>query len=383
MRGRTSPRHDPQARQVLLNVRILHLIPFLWSGAGDVVSRLAISQARRHDVAVVTSGTSRAQRDWPAYRRRLREAGVPWHRVDLFDRSPETLWRSHAALTDLVARWQPEVLHAHAGVPTLAALMASRATHRPRVVSHFYNWGPGRPAWMDAMDTSALRAADAVICSARHYHAWLIARGVDPSRLSLVPWGLDDRWFEPRPTRSASTAPVLGFVGRIEPRKGQLDLVEAFAHLHQRWPASRLQLVGPVADADYAAAIDDAVARAGLGAHVDRLGQVRDARTHIDRWDLFVSLSRDEGQGMAILEAMARGVPVAARLVPGVEDSVVPGVTGLALPSGSARRVSSALDAWLTDAASRVAIARTARAHVGRTATWPRTVRAIEAIYRG
>lgn len=363
-------------------MRILHLIPFLWSGAGDVVSRLAISQARRHDVAIVTSGASKGQRDWPAYRRRLREAGIAWHRIDLFDRDPGTLWRSHARLTEFVAEWKPHVLHAHAGVPTLAAVMASRATHRPRVVSHFYNWGPGRPAWMDAMDTSALRAADAVICSARHYRAWLAEKGVERERLALVPWGLDDRWFEPAPSRSRTGAPTLGFVGRIERRKGQLDLVRAFAHLLRRRADARLQLVGPVADPGYAVAIQREVDAAGIGHAVDRPGLVRDARAYIDRWDVFVSLSRDEGQGMAILEAMARGVPVAARLAPGVEDAVVPGVTGLALPTGSPARVAAVLDAWLADNAARAAAARAARTHVRREARWPRTVRAIEAVYR-
>ena len=51
--------------------RVLHVAPFLWSGAGRVISQLCESQQERWEVAIVTSGGLRGLRDWPAYRRRL------------------------------------------------------------------------------------------------------------------------------------------------------------------------------------------------------------------------------------------------------------------------------------------------------------------------
>lgn len=364
-------------------MRILHLIPFLWSGAGDVVSRLAISQVQQgHDVVVVTSGSSRGQRDWPAYRRRLRVAGVAWQRIDLFDRGPESFWPAQARVADLVDRWRPDVVHAHAGAPTVAAVMASRGTGRPvPVVSQFYNWGPHRPSWMDAMDSAALRAADLVVCSATHYQARLQELGVRRGRLRLVPWGLDERWFEPYGRHVDLDAPVIGCIGRIEPRKGQLDLVRAFAVVHRCCPGARLELVGPVADGAYAAEVTAAVAACRLEGRVRLVGHVADVRRHLRQWSAFVSLSRDEGQGLAILEAMASAVPVLALSAPGVEDAVRDGRTGVILPAGPPARQGRSLAHALAHPAALGGLARRAQAHARRHYRWPGTVEAIADAY--
>jgi glycosyltransferase involved in cell wall biosynthesis len=364
-------------------VRILHLIPFLWSGAGDVVSRLAASQADAgHEVVVATSGVSRGQRDWPAYRRRLRQAGVAWQRIDTFDRQPEVFWTSQARLAALVGRWRPQVIHAHAGVPTCAAVLTARA--RPRrvpVVSQFYNWGPDRPAWMDDMDTTALRGADVVVCSATHYRTRLRQLGVPSARIRFVPWGLDDRWFMGSGPAPDPARPTIGFVGRIEPRKGQLDLVRAFAVLHKRLPAVRLELVGPAADPAYASAVSAEIDAAGLAGHARVMGHVVDVQPHVRRWSAFVSMSRDEGQGLAVLEAMASGVPVLSKPAPGVDDAVRAGRTGFVIPTGSA----STQGAWLAERLGRpvelAAVARRAQGFVRGRYAWSATLEAIAAAY--
>ncbi|BCS31622.1 hypothetical protein TBR22_A08240 [Luteitalea sp. TBR-22] len=364
-------------------MRILHLIPFLWSGAGDVVSRLAASQrGAGHEVLVVTSGVSRGQRDWPAYRRRLRQAGVGWQRLEFFDRQPEAFWPAVDRLVALAGQWRPDVMHAHAGAPTGAAVLAATATSRRiPVVSQFYNWGPGRPSWMDAMDTTALRAADLVVCSATHYRTRLHELGVSRRRVRLVPWGLDDEWFVERRAPGAPGVPTIGFVGRIEPRKGQLELVRAFARVQRQRTGTRLELVGPVADADYAAAVAEAITAAGLTDHVRLVGHVGDVRPHLARWSAFVSLSRDEGQGLAVIEAMAAGVPVLARRVPGVEDVVRDGRTGVVIPAGTPAAQGACLARALDRPAELAALARRARAHVTRHYRWSGTVAAIAAAY--
>ena len=164
------------------------------------------------------------------------------------------------------------------------------------------------------MDSWAFARADAVAVSAHAYARVLREAGVPAKRLHYVPWGLDvasgagverDRVA----TRQITT---IGFVGRIEPRKRQLDLVKAVAHLARKRPGIRLVLVGPVADASYAARIENEIARSSLAARVELTGRVPDVVPYVREWDLFVSLSSDEGQGLAILEAMAMGIPVAS-----------------------------------------------------------------------
>ena len=97
-------------------------------------------------------------------------------------------------------------------------------------------------------------------------------------------------------------------MGRIEPRKQQLQLVEALARVRQTHPNARLELVGPIADAAYAERVRHAIARHRLADAVTLTGRIRDVAARVRKWDLFVSLSSDEGQGLAVQEAMALGV---------------------------------------------------------------------------
>lgn len=373
--------------------RVLHVIPMLWSGAGRVVSQLAIAQQAAWDVAIVTSGASKGERDWPAYRRAIREAGIPHHTIDFFDRAPDAFWSGVEALSALVERWRPDVVHTHAGVPACAAAaVRDRTAHAFRHVNHVYNWGAGRPAWMNTMDLAGIRRADAVVCSSRRYRDRLVEGGVDACRIAYVPWGLDldpiraaaqrsvaRQVRAPKATRRAG--PRIGFVGRIEPRKGQLDLVRGFARLNRVASGAQLELVGPVADDAYAREISGAVRRLGLSDAVTLAGTVRNPFSRLARWDVFVSLSADEGQGLAALEAMALGVPVLARPVAGVEDYLQDGITGWACDDTSPQTVARGIQRVLADT-GRPRIVERARTMVDQTYAWPRTVCAVDRLYQ-
>jgi len=361
-------------------LRVLHVTPFLWSGAGQVITSLVESQAERHDVAVTSSGRSRGERDWPAYRARLRRAGAACDRVDLFDRDPAVFWPAVSRLQATIDAVRPDVVHSHAGVPACAVAMA-RTSARPFAhISQVYSWGVGRPSWMNTMDARAHAQADAVVVSSAAYRDRLLAGGVDGRRMVLLPWGLAPSTIDA--DRREPRTLVIGCVGRIEPRKGQADLVEAFARIRRERPDARLELVGPVADERYAAVIRRLIQVHGLGDAVRLRGHVPSVPKVISRWSLFVSLASDEGQGLAILEAMALGVPVAAVPCAGVEDYLRPGRNAIGLPSrrpgAVARALLSALDAPLVMAR----VVRTAERLIAAHYTWDATVTAFDDLYR-
>lgn len=110
-------------------------------------------------------------------------------------------------------------------------------------------------------------------------------------------------------------------------------------------------------------------------------GHVRNPYAWMARWDLFVSLSSDEGQGLAVLEAMALGVPVLARRVAGVEDYLEDGVTGRICPDDSAVAVAGGIRRGLTDV-RRPDMIRRARHMVDRQYDWDLTVQRIDRLYR-
>jgi glycosyltransferase involved in cell wall biosynthesis len=365
---------------------VLHVAPALWSGAGSVITRLAEHQRASGPVVVVTSDRNGIDRDWPEYRRRLRRAGISHRRLDFLRRDAHILCASTMRLARLIDELEPGVIHAHAGGPSLGAVLARASSHSsPRLIAQMYSWGPGRPEWMNVQDTCALAEADRVICSAYAYRDLLIDYGVPRSRLVYLPWGLPlERlpWRGPaRVSRPNEDGPRIGFVGRIEPRKGQLGLVQALSLVRRRHPSATLTLVGPIADTSYAAAIRACIASEGLEDAVCLAGQVADVPPHVRTWDLFVSLSEDEGQGLAVLEAMALGVPVVTRLVAGVSDFVVPGRTGIVLASAAPRTVARTIADAVADASAMRRISRRARIMVERRYAWERTTAAFDALY--
>lgn len=360
---------------------VLHVIPYLWSGAGGVLTRLCEDQARRGPVAIVTTGAQGAQPDWTAYRTRLRRAGVAHHTIDFYHRDQAAFWSSAAKLSGLITKLKPSVVHAHAGVPACGAAIARQMSGlTPRLIGQMYSWGANRPQWMNDQDLWGFGQCDRVVCSADAYWDLLVAGGVPARKLSYLPWGLPLEQLPYRGDRDInSDAPVIGFVGRVEPRKGQLDLVHAFAAVRKHFPAARLELVGPIADQSYATKVRAAVRKAGLTRAVELTGSVPDVAARMRHWDLFVSMSKDEGQGLAVLEAMALGVPVLARTVAGIRDFLAPSRTGFALDRTSAPRAGRAMSVAL--ATPPRAITRAARRMVERRYSWPATVAAFDRLY--
>ena len=360
-------------------MRVLHVIPFLWSGAGNVVTRLCLSQAATGDVAIVTSSRSKGFSDWPEYRKRLKAGGIRHIKIDFFDRDPAVFWRSVDSFEKLLGRWQPDLIHSHSGVPACAAALSGHP-----FVAQLHSWGPGRPEWMNTMDLWGFRRADRVICSSQAYRRILAEGDVDPSRIRCIPWGLDlkELLLRGNPIRTDSKQSFrCGFLGRIEPRKGQLELAKAFLRFHNRHPESELELVGPVADEEYKAEIQQFIRKAGLGTAVRLTGKLANPYARMSGWNLFASLSHDEGQGLAALEAMALGVPVLARRVAGIEDYLHDQKTGLAVTSASETEVADRMEWAFHHRQDLRQIATRARQMVETKYNWSTTLQQIGRVY--
>lgn len=173
----------------------------------------------------------------------------------------------------------------------------------------------------------------------------LIARGVAPDRITMIPNGLDHRHYTPGTTPPGRTVLSLG---RVEPYK-RIDIaVAAMAKVVERVPDARLVIVGR---GDAVPGLERQVAKLGLGGAVEFRGFVseqekvalyRSAR-------VFVNPSEKEGWGLTILEANACGVPAVASDVPGLRDSVRHDATGLLVPHGDVDALAAALSRVLTD----------------------------------
>ena len=142
----------------------------------------------------------------------------------------------------------------------------------------------------------------------------------------------------PWPSRNGG-GPVVGFVGRIEPRKGPLDLARAAAAIHAGAPGARIVLVGddPYDSApEYAAQV-----RAAEG--VEHIPWVADGATSTSKWRMIAAPSRQEPFGTVLAEAMAAGTPVVATRVGGLAEVVADGETGRLVEPGRPDELAAAV----------------------------------------
>lgn len=176
--------------------------------------------------------------------------------------------------------------------------------------------------------------------------------------------------------------PVLLFVGGLCERKDPLSLIEALPAVRAEAPGARLVLVGPELEPEYVAHLHARVAALGLGDAVLFAGRQDDPHPWFAGADILAFASRLEGFGTVVPEAMAHGLPVVVRRLPGVnEDFVVDGRTGLAFTDQEG--LVAALIALVRDPALRRSIGDAARALALARFSMDEVAARYLAVYRG
>ncbi|MQY07508.1 glycosyltransferase [Actinomadura macrotermitis] len=165
-------------------------------------------------------------------------------------------------------------------------------------------------------------------------------------------------------------APVVVRLGRLDYEKGQDLLLEAWARIAPDRPDWTLRIHG----ADKSGGKEERRLLAlteelGLAGRVEWPGPTSDIETALCAGSVFALTSREEGFPMAILEAMAYGVPcVAFDIAPGVGELITDGVDGLVVPAGNITAFAAALHTLIEDGELRRKMGRAARDSVQRFA---------------
>jgi glycosyltransferase involved in cell wall biosynthesis len=174
-------------------------------------------------------------------------------------------------------------------------------------------------------------------------------------------------------------SPML-FLGRIETEKGIFDLIESVSIARHRVPHLSISIAG-VGAAEAAAA---EAARRGVGEAFTFHGWVdrEQRRTLLAASSALVMPSHVEGLPMALLEAMAAGLPVIASRVGGIPDVVSDGVEGLLVDPRDAPQLAAALERMATDEPLRRRLGAAARDKISSDFAPERVLSQIEALYR-
>lgn len=172
---------------------------------------------------------------------------------------------------------------------------------------------------------------------------------------------------------------VLATVARFDPVKRLEVLVRAVPLLVARVPEAQLLIVGDGPERDTLRALARTLAP---GDGVVFAGAIPDAARVLPVVDLYVTASRREGLPLAVLEAMACGLPVLATAAPGHVDAVEPEVTGRLVPLDDAPGLAAAAALLLRDPALRARMGRAGRERVERHFSHARVLAEIADLYR-
>jgi glycosyltransferase involved in cell wall biosynthesis len=296
-----------------------------------------------------------------------------WRANGLFERWPgehlavhgddASLRKALSKLAALMARERRVLLHAHATGACLwraGAFAAAAAAARCPIVlqlhgSDFtYACEEGGSALRYATRLLFARAARVLVPGER-LGRW-VASECRQARVAHVP--------PPLPQAGAG-APLAErprmvlFLGRLEARRGVFDLVEAAAAVRRDVPGLRLVFAG---EGDRAALANHAQ-RLGIADAVKFTGWVGPSgkRALLDSAAVLASPSYEDGLPLAVLEAMAAGVPVAACSTPGVLEAVSDGVSGLLAAPGDAATLARHLRRLLLEPQTAARIGAAAR----------------------
>ena len=184
--------------------------------------------------------------------------------------------------------------------------------------------------------------------------------GATPSRIAVIPCGVDTELFRPRERDAARAAlglpagPLLLYVGRLAPIKGLDTLLDALAQV--RASGRRVQLLVVGGDADEPVNGHEAHLRRRIAAHgLEQTVRFIPAQpqnvlpAYYAAADVSLLPSYYESFGMVALEAMACGSPVIASRVGGLTTTVRDGVTGFLVPEGNVAALAERINALIDD----------------------------------
>lgn len=290
---------------------------------------------------------------------RLQRAGVPSD--EPFD-SYLDAWATE--LAQCAATERPELIHVHSGhrgyETALVALAVGRALAIPvvyEVRGFFESLWTSDTEWAERSETydrryateaRCMAAADAVVTLSESMRGDIIARGIDPATVVVVPNGVDAQAFAPRERRVDLVEQwglrgrfVFGYVSNLDHfREGHELLIEAAAHLRDAGIAATALIVG---DGKRRAELEALAVERGVQDLVVFTGRVSHSEVldYYALYDVFVVPRVDERAARLVtplkpFEAMAAGIPVVVSDLPALAEITGHGERGVAFRAGDA-----------------------------------------------
>lgn len=292
-------------------MHILHIVSSLGTGgaeafATDLARTLAV---RGHRVTVVVFSEAAHMQDTTAKeaenRAALEAAGVGIILIGHLRRRQvlPAIWQ----LRRILSRLKPDLVHAHLKLGILAVCLAF---WRGRLVVTHHNTPLHKPVWL--MRLLARRASAYIGISAGAVEN---LRGICRCPVTYIPTGIDFARLGhgAAPRRAEGSALTSISAGMLRPQKNYPLLIDVVARARE----AGIDLSARIAGGGETAALARRIAERGLEGHVELLGSRSDVAGLMRQADFYLLTSLWEGKPIALMEAMASGLPVIASDVGG------------------------------------------------------------------
>jgi glycosyltransferase involved in cell wall biosynthesis len=361
----------------MTRLRVLELIKGLDVGGAEtlLLERMRLADHERFSYTVA----------WLDPNRRhlvpeLRNIGVPVHCLNArsgFD------WRWLVPLRRYLRAHAFDVVHVHS--PAVAAgvrsVVSTLGATRPALLTteHSVRYHP----LTQLLDLATVRIDDLVLAVSGAVLRSPVARRA--RRAIKLEHGINVARIQGYRAARARLAPELGLlpgpsvvtVANLRPAKGHTTLLQAARLVHRWEPAANFYVVGHGRLAGW---IGAEVQRHGMAGYFHVLGRVPDAARISACADLFVLSSVWEGRPVALMEALAAGVPAVVTAVGGMPEMVQDGHNGRLVPPDDPVALAQAIRSLLDDGSLRDRLSEAASASAGQY-DLTRAVRTIESHY--
>lgn len=291
----------------------------------------------------------------------------------------------------------PDVVHANSIRAGLVMTAATTGMHLP-IIWHVHDLLPRHPLSsairLFAVLTNRNRIVAVSEAVARRFRGRVLQLFTRRVPIFTIHNGIELQKFDPNRSRREQIRRSLGadanallitIVGQLTPRKGQLELVRAFAEVSGEFPEARLLIIGDAifnSDREYRELIHWETQELGLSDRIQLLGARDDVPELLQAFDLSVVNSRAEPFGLTVVEAMASGTSVLATAVDGIQEIVEHGQTGWFVSPGDHDELVAALGTLLSDSALRSRLATRALEEVHQRFSADRLINQFEVLYR-
>jgi len=270
-----------------------------------------------------------------------------------------------------------DVIHTHLSTASQWGSVAGRLGGIP-VVAHVHAMNS---RWFFLL-------ANAMVACSEGVRQHIIGQGVPGKRIRTIYNGIESKRLlvaqDSSTTRAslgiASDTPAIACIAHLADKKGQADLVRAVALLKGRWPELVCFLVGTGENRDSLGRLAEELGVADLAV---LLGYRTDAVAIMNAMDIIIlpSLGK-EGLPLVLLEAALLGRPAVCSNIPGNNEVVIDGQTGLLFPPGDPAALAERIDRLLSDRAACSRMARSAQERAEQEFTIEAMTERVEELYR-